>query len=214
MLIGDIIAAIRRLIAQKLMGMMPMQGAPFIGYHTGVKYAPHYIAKAGATLSVPSTRMYYAPYLVQEEVAFASIVTYNAGAGDNGDTYRLAIYANDGAVGPGTLIQDIGQVTLTGAAASRVLTATIDLRAYVGKWVWVMFHANQAIDMEDMSCLPVAEYIPQIAIGFGLLGDVGSTGSDLPRPFRFVDTAYGAAASTAVAPTTTTLAAPAFLLVK
>jgi hypothetical protein len=188
-------------------------GAPFIGYDTGVRNLPHYITKTGATLTTTSTRAYYMPYFVQEAVIFSSILTYNQGAGDNGDTYRLAIYANDGTAGPGTLIQDIGQVTLTGASALRTISTTINLEAYANQWVWVMFHANQAAAMYDMQTgTTAAEYING-NVAFGTFGDFFS-GNLAASLFRYVDTAYGAAASTAVAPTTSVAIAPSFALVK
>jgi hypothetical protein len=191
----------------------PIEGAPFIGYDTGVRNMPHYIGRSGATLTTTATRAYYIPYFVAEAVTFSSLLTFNQGVGDNTDTYRLAIYANDGTAGPGTLIQDVGEVTLTGASALRTLSATINLEAYANQWVWVMFHANQAADMYDMKCsISTADYTTR-ALMFGTLGsEFASTTAD--RIFRYVDTAYGAAAATAVTPTATTAAAPAFALVK
>jgi len=189
-------------------------GAPFIGYDTGVCHLPHYITKTGATLATTSTRAYYIPYFVGEAVIFSSIQTFNQGVGDNGDTYRLAIYANDGTAGPGTLIQDIGQVTLTGASALRTISATINLEAYALQWVWVMFHANQAADMYDMKVtLTSGEFTNGVAV-FGTFGSQFSSAANANAVFRYVDTAYGAAASTAVTPTATITAAPSFVLVK
>jgi hypothetical protein len=190
-----------------------LAGAPFIGYDTALCYGPHYITKSGGTLTTTSTRAYYIPYFVGDAISFSSIRTYNQGAGDNGDTYRLAIYANDGTAGPGTLIQDIGQVTLTGASARRTITATINLSAYANQWVWVMFHSNQAVAMYDMQVALTAGEYTNGTQGFGTFEDFFS-GTQANAAFRYVDTAYGAAASTAVAPTNSLQIAPAFALVK
>lgn len=194
-------------------GSLPASGAPFIGYDTGLCYWPHYITKSGATLTTVATGAYYIPIFIAEPISFSSIRTYNQGAGDTGDTYRLAVYANDGTAGPGTLIQDIGEVTLTAASARRTITTTINLQAYTNKWVWLMFHANQAAAMYDMSvALTSAEYINGTS-GFGTFGD-GFSSTVGNGVFRFVATAYGAAASTAVAPTASTQIAPSIVLVK
>jgi hypothetical protein len=191
----------------------PMQGAPFIGYDTGIRNVPHYITLSGTALTTTATRAYYAPFFVAEPVTFASAVTWNQGAGDNGDTYRIAIYANDGTAGPGTLIQDVGQVTLTGAAATRTLSVAINLQAYSGRWVWLMFHANQAAAMEDMRTENADGVYRGINVGFGTFGDYVA-GANAIAVFRCVDTAYGAAASTAVTPTDSLTTMPAIALVK
>lgn len=192
----------------------PMYGAPFIGYDTGVRHPPHYIANCGTTLATTINRAYYMPFFVAEVVTFSSIITWNSGAGDNGDTYRLAIYANDGTAGPGTLIQDIGQITLTAAAAARTLSATINLQSYAGQWVWVMLHANQSASMEDMNVTLGTQNEPQLSVGFGTFDDLTTSANNMTTPFRYVDTAYGAAAATAVAPTGSLTTAPVFALVK
>lgn len=193
---------------------LAMNGAPFIGFDTGLVHPPHYITKGGASVTTTATRAYYAPFFVHEPVTFSSIQTTNFGAGDNGDTYRLALYANDGTAGPGTRIQDIGEVTLTGAAARRTITTTINLQSYSGQWVWVMFHANQAADMYDMKSSTTAGEIINGMGTLGTFGDSYASATTIQSAFRYVDTAYGAAASTAVAPTASITIMPIFGFVK
>lgn len=192
----------------------PVFGAPTLSYDTGLTYHPHYIlVGVTAGFTTTSTRAYYMPYYVAEPVVFSGIKTGNVGTGDNGDTYRVAIYANDGTAGPGTLIVDAGQVTLTGAAAVRTLSVSIDLTTYSGRWVWVMVHCNQASLLHDMTAVAATVGAQNMVASFGTF-DFGSTTYDYNKVFRYVDTAYGAAASTAVTPTASTGTAPLFGFVK
>lgn len=192
----------------------PIYGAPHIGYDTGLAYHPHYmLVGVGAGLTTTSTRAYYMPFFVAEAVTFSSIKTVNTGAGDNGDTYRVAIYANDGTAGPGTLILDAGQVTLTGASAVRTLSVSIDLTAYGGSWVWVMVHCNQAASMGEMTAVAATVGAQNMVASFGGF-DFSVAAYDYNKFVRYVDTAYGAAASTAVAPTASTATGILFAFVK
>jgi len=191
----------------------PMNGAPFPGYRTNVAVWPHYVTKAGATLATTATRAYYAALYVNEGATFASVRLSNQSSGESGNKLRVAVYANDGTSGPGTLIQDIGEITLTASVARRTITTTIDLSAYAGRWVWVMVHMKEASSMYDMRSSVTAGESTNGAGIFGSFED-GFAGSGSSNAFCYVDTAYGAAASTAVTPTNSIGIMPAFGLVK
>jgi hypothetical protein len=182
-------------------------GFKFPGFHTNMSYGCPFADAGGGTLNTTATRLYYSPFFVGAAVTFTRCYTQNQGAGDNGEVYRTGAYANDGASGPGTLISDFGEVTLTGATALRTQTISLDLSAYVGQWIWLAQHHNSEVAMYDQKIPVTAPYWPQAMALFGSRIVTHFDAANAIAFFRFVDTAYGALASTAVAPSSVQVAA-------
>ena len=190
-------------------------GAPPLGTIAGaaVIYPPHWavLDSAVTDLTTTSTRLYYIPYYFSEVVSFTGLKSRNTGTGDNGDTYRCGVYQKSASTNlPSTLVQDCGEITLTGAAADRTLAVAFS-PAYVG-WHYLAFHANQAATMHRMYSA-IAISAAGISSGIGLSGAFGTAAignSAAVQGFGayYVDTAYAALASTAVAPTAATPVAP------
>ena len=192
-------------------------GVQPLGAFAGVnnQYLPHWgIVERSTGLTTTATRLYYIPYYFNEMREFTGLKTRNNGAGDNTDTFRMGVYKatlnSTGTRGaPSTLLVDCGEVTLTAAAAERTLASAFT-PDYVG-WHFLAFHANQAA---AMSALQVNFYSSSVGTivanttkySFG--GSVSNDFTALGVAAYYVDTAYGALASTAVAPTATTTIAP------
>ena len=169
-------------------------GLPIPKFASGRIYGSQYYDTIGGAASVTttSTRLTYQPFFVQSAITFTRAYTYNNGAGDNGDTYRTGAYTDSNG-SPGTLILDFGEVTLTGASAMRTQTISLNLAPYVGQIIWLCDHANQAAGMYGwntfLANLPNNQMFGAYSASFSA------------TPSLYVDTAYGALASTAVAPT-------------
>jgi len=197
-------------------------GGPFNGvkppnFVTGTRYtSPVAMNDSAGTLTTTATRLYYYQTYIWQARDFASIETENGGAGDNGDTYRVGVYTH-GTSGPDQLVKDFGEVTLTGAAAKRLLTPGAAMTIGAPGWYWFAFHANQAAVM--VRCFGVGQMISLVGYrgvntSSAFLGQITGTSDSTDNQFcRYVDTAYGALASTAVAPTAQTNLAPAIWLV-
>lgn len=177
-------------------------------YITGAYYMPiGYTLDAGG-YGVIATRVYYFPLAIWEPKTFAGAAIYNTGVGDNGKKIRLMVFNDNGASGgPGTLAKDFGEITLTGAAALRTLSSswTASAGVYWGA-VWIELSSSLSV------MAPYAYTTTVGAVGGPqLLNYVGqiTAPSDIIDAFYFlyhyVDTAYGAAPATAVAPTGTDL---------
>lgn len=183
----------------------------------GIIYPPHWaVVESAIGFNTTATRLYFVPYYFNEVRQFTGLKTRNIGAGDNGDTFRMGVYqatslANGLRGGPSTLVADCGEVTLTGAAADRTLASAFT-PAYVG-WHYLAFHANQAAAMMRMTShleYSAAGEMPGAAMrfAFGLGVALSALGTSAGFGAYYIDTAYGALASTAVAPTAATNFAP------
>lgn len=190
-------------------------GVPPLGTISGaaVLYPPHWAivdSNEVATLTTTATRLYFIPYYFSEVVSFTGLKSRNSGAADNGKTYRCGVYQKSPTTNlPSTLIQDCGEVTLTGASAERTL-ATAFTPAYIG-WHYLAFHANTGAVMVRMaSQMPFSD--AGIPGGISLSNAFGVSAANV-RQFGayYVDTAYGALASTAVAPTAVTNLSPVLM---
>lgn len=177
---------------------------------------PHWASIQQAVLTTTATRLYFIPfYFPRAGLAYSGLKSRNTGAGDNGDTYRQGVYQADFTTGlPSTLVKDCGEVTLTGAAAMRTLASSWTT-PYEG-WGFLAHHANQAADMQPLSNInstasTAVGLITSFAQNF-MFGIDNTTLNLSPVAATFgayyVDTAYGAFASTAVAPTAITTLAP------
>lgn len=197
---GDSIGAVKY-IAPKILG--PAFGAAPPLYWTGKRYPSILHHPLGTTLTTTATRLYYGLTYIWEIRSFAGVATRNSGAGDNGDTYRVGLYTHTAASGPTSLVKDFGEVTLTAAAGERVLSSSFT-PPYIG-WYWFAFHANQAAAMYRSNPVgfeqSAAGYAPNwnaSALMGQIIVPISISGNDF---MLSVDTAYGAFASTAVAPT-------------
>jgi hypothetical protein len=189
-----------------------LKGVPVPKIMSGTGIYPHYTFTFTSTpLTTTATRLYYVPIYLDNLTTFAGIKTYNSGAGDNGETYRVGIYNEATAGGPGSLLNDCGEITLTAAPGLR--TAASSFTNTVTGWHYLAIHANSAFAiyafvtaMGRAGSQPydnTNEALPQ----FGMGSFAGGTNSSYP--FLYVDTTYGALASTAVAPTASINSAPA-----
>lgn len=180
----------------------------------GISYPPHWAVIVTNGIATTATRLYYIPYYFEEVRAFTGIRTENFGAADNGDTYRCGVYqatllSTGSRGGPGALIADCGQVTLTGASAIRTLASSFT-PAYVG-WHWLAFATNLSATMSSMSnasSTAANGYGSPMYMGFGVSSISIATAGTQTFGALYVDTTYGALASTAVAPTALTAVAP------
>lgn len=189
-----------------------MGGAP-PSYVTNWAYRPQgQYYNQSTTVTTTATRLYYVPFRVWEQHTFSGVKTFNSGAGDTGETWRQGIYSHTTS-GPGSLLVDFGQGTLTAASAGRTLSASVSLAPGV---YWHAFHANTAAAWyaftSSASAVGQFGYDMQAFVGTPSWAD-GVTSSSAECNHLYVDTAYGALASTAVAPTAQGASCPAFLLV-
>lgn len=177
----------------------------FLGYNppkyiTGAGYSPiGYHTVTGTAINTTVNRCFYTPFTVWEPHTFQGVWTENQGAGDNGEVYRMMVFNDDGASGgPGTLAKDFGEVTLTGAAALRLLTSS--WAATPGRYWMAQWH-NTAAAMIGMSlwCTAGQEGVPSMQSMIGTIAPTTLVQGELAC--HTVDTAYGAAPATAVAPT-------------
>lgn len=189
-------------------------GVPSLGYLAGVgaTYPPHWATLTNANaLATTINRLYYIPYYFESLTAFTGLKLYNNNTGDNGDKCRAGVYQRSPTTFlPTSLIVDAGEVTFTGAAAIRTLAQSFT-PAYVG-WHYIAVHFNAAVDMqwistqEPVSTVGVTTGFPAKNI-FGVSTQVLQSYASTFGAY-YVDTAYGALASTAVAPTAISTQAP------
>lgn len=171
----------------------------------GGLYPPHWacLTTASGTTTTTAGRLYYIPYYFPYAgVAYTGLKMRNQGAGDNAEALRLGVYRASKTTGlPSTLVVDAGEITLTGAAADRTL-ATAWTSPYVG-WGYLAYAANTAVDVAAMSAGAAAaltgQSMPQRhAFGIAI---TTAPGTFIAFAGYYVDTAYGAFAANAVAPT-------------
>ena len=195
----------------------PVFGVKPPNYITGNRYVSSAaINDEAAALTTTATRLYYYPIYIWQGRSFASVETENTGVGDNGDTYRVGVYTH-GTSGPDQLVKNFGEVTLTAAASKRLLTPGAAMNISQAGWYWLAFHTNLAAAM--VRCFGVGQLITLagyrgIDPSASFIGRIAGTSDSTTNNFcRYVDTAYGALAATAVAPTADTNLAPAIWLV-
>jgi len=166
---------------------------------SGQTIRPDYAILDASAVTTTATRLYYVPMFFPRAESFSGIRTYNQGTGDNGETYRCGIYEESTNGGPGSLLQDCGEVTLTGAAAVRTLAQSFSIST--PGWHYLAMHFNSDAAMYRMYLGATAAQIQRAQ----LFGDYetlqNSNTGTAAKHFAYVDTAYGALASTAVAPT-------------
>ena len=181
-------------------------------YASGRYYAPTFLQPDGVNnLTTTSTRLYYIPTYIWEAHTFAGFGIYNAGAGDTGETLRLGIYT-DSAGKPGTLAAAGAEITLGGAAADNDGLVSFT-PSYIG-WYWLAAHFNSAASVRAgnapgtrLSDVGYVASAPSFVSFIGALSPSAIQSGTWPACF-YVDTVYGALASTPVAYTATTGTAP------
>jgi len=183
---------------------------------------PHYITNAyyrpigygvmgGATgTNMTATRVYYFPLAIWENHTFSGASVYNSGTSDNGKKYRLMVFNEASGGGPGTLAKDFGEITLTGAAALRTLSSS--WAATAGMY-WGAVWAEQDSAMYAMLPWNYLSAVgtlsgPQIDNFTGSLSTGLINGNSTMATTMYVDTTYGAAPASAVAPTSSLLYPP------
>jgi hypothetical protein len=193
----------------------PFNGAPTPSWGTGIMRGPNWVLDDATALTTTATRLYYYPMFFDRAEALAGALTLNTGAGDNGETYRTGLYFDNGpngGVAGATLAVDFGQVTLTAASALRTSATPYQLPS--PGWYWLAVHHNTACSMAAYEA-PTSEVIVNFACrNIGTIAANSEWQGGSLVPFLYVDTAYGALASTAVAPTAATNIATAVRLYK
>lgn len=175
-------------------------------YITNAYYIPNgYSAPNTATFNTTINRCYYVPFSIHSAHTFQGACVHNGGAGDNGEKIRLMVFADaDG--GPGALVKDFGEITLTAAAALRTLSSS--WAAGPGIY-WAAIWHETAATMYGMSPFFYGTGVGSAGSGtIGMnaaLGDKSATALSANRlvAAHYVDTTYGSAPATAVAPTAT-----------
>jgi hypothetical protein len=153
------------------------------------------------------------PIYIWESRTFSGAAVFNSGTGDSGDTLRVGLYTHGSTNGPTTLVKDFGEITLTAAAAERVLSNSVTINE--AGWYWLCVHSNQSISLYageyPSASVTSAGYLPNDYTSF--FGQISGTSLNPGLMMCQVDTAYGALASTAVAPTGMANTFPAVWLV-
>lgn len=88
-----------------------------------VMLPPHCLTTSSA-VTMTASRIYYIAFRIEHIHAFAGAKTFNTGTGDNGKKVKIAIYSQAATGGPGDLLKDFGEITLTSAAAIRTLASS------------------------------------------------------------------------------------------
>lgn len=184
---------------------------------TGTSIRPHWTVPMGG-LATTATRIYYNYIYLDQVETWTGFRVYNSGAGDNGLVYRLGIYTMASTGLPGTLIGSSAEQTLTGASAVRTVAASSTFtNTYVG-WHFTAFQASSTPSFYSCQAGDTTSgFVNPIAASLGTMdtsgADFGIGGAKL-YSFLYINSAYGALASTAVAPTNSTNQSPEIRLYK
>ena len=206
-------AASGALRPQPSSGGGPMGGGAPPLVMSGMGMGPAYCVATEAAMTTTATRLYYIPIYFPRAESWAGIKIYNGGSGDNGETIRVGVYEESASGGPGTLLDDCGEITLNNTFAVRTAASSFTVEE---GWYYFAIHHNSA-------CTMYALCNRQRVSNVGYAGAMSSGGS-LPQfnppdnrevnVFPYVDTTYGALASSAVAPTASTDKAPTIIAYK
>jgi hypothetical protein len=105
-----------------LFGADSLYGARPVKLLSGDLIFPQHCAPGSGTYTYTASRYIEVPFLIERAEAFAGVKFFNSGAGNNGDSVKVAIY-KENEDGTRTLVKDFGAATLTGAAAIRTLAS-------------------------------------------------------------------------------------------
>lgn len=213
---GDILAAVS---AAQALGVFatPMSGIQAPTPISGINalFPPHWgYADGGdvSTMVVTATRLYYVPYFFPAIIQYAGLKLRNTSAADTGLTMRLGVYQADKSTGkPSALIVDGGLITLGAAAADQTL-ATPWTPPYIG-WGFLCFHSGGTPTVRRFSNVnPSSPTFGAATPNMTMFGHTATaTAGKAASNFScyYVDTAFGALASTGVAPTAVLESCPA-----
>lgn len=203
---GEVTASLKSARTSGLLGGQ-FYGAPAPKIITGSTYYPPGYCDSVGNLGTTANRCYYVYWPIAESRTFAGVNTFNQGAGDTGEKMRIMFFNDDAAAGgPGTLAKDFGEITLGAASAYQTLTSA--WAATAGRY-WGAIWFDSATFMFGMTPYAVGSAVGG-SVGINsnsLIGSINDAGvmfnSQTMPSAHYVDTAYGAAPATAVAPTAT-----------
>lgn len=178
------------------------QSAP--GYVTNAFYLPPGYMQTNSTFAADVARVYYVPFAVQSLHTFQGASVFNADTSATGQKCRIMVFAStDG--GPGLLQKDFGEITFGATAILNTLASSWTATPGI---YWFSQWYNSATPMKGM--FPGASNGGTIVVFQGMMlhhmmGNMLTqqlNQSNQQTAYHYVDTAYGAAPATAVAPTT------------
>lgn len=186
-------------------------GGPVMGVPQPVWRAGTYLTPPGfsfyANGAMVANKIYYAPFYIDRPQTLSGMRMTNRTTTDSGDKLRLGIYRQSQTNGgPGALITDCGEITLTAAITERALTASIVIPA--ADWYWLAQAPNAAIDCyfyasgfgQSSNVGYQSSPIYQPMVGSLTRGTLTATPTNYPAIAMVADFTYGALPSTA--PTT------------
>lgn len=179
------------------------------GYVTGQYYGPTIggFSATPTTLALANTDLVFMPFVPDVTRTFPAISVYNTSAAESGNKARLGVYSSTNGQ-PSALLVDAGEITLTGAAAIRDLTATIALS--VGRLYFTCIHTNAAFTVRALT--PGAGGT-EASIRLGQPSSNLASAANLSATF-YANQAYGALPSTPPTLTTAGYTTVPFVCVK
>lgn len=202
---GEVAAALR---SARTAGLL---SGPYFGFRppkliTGCYYPPAGFSQSNTGLATTATRCYYVPFPIFEAHTFTAASIFNTLTSDTGKKFRIMIFNDDAASGgPGTLAKDFGEITLDNTAAVRTLTSSWS--AAPGMY-WAAVWGDSSATIASMIPWSAATAVG-FSIGYAVdhaIGTFSATGfnsSSIYGVSVYVDTTYGAAPASAVAPNNT-----------
>lgn len=85
----------------------------------GMGFLPYGYTADGGTKTMTNGIMYISPWPIFRTQSFSGSQFYESGAGNTGNKMRIGLYAEALTGGPGTLLKDFGEVSMSGSAAVR-----------------------------------------------------------------------------------------------
>lgn len=118
----------------------------------GKYYRPPHLVQVNtpSTMNTTGARYYTVPFIIEQPTALAGAWCYNGGAADSGDKFKMALFSEAAAGGPGTMVKSFGEGTFTGAAALNSLTSSFS--AAPGRY-YLEFVTDNAVTMLCMSAM-------------------------------------------------------------
>lgn len=191
--------------AQSLYGLF--SGAPGPIKQASRYFWPHQCFPVRTTaLTTTAGRYYIIPFYLDRAKTFVGAWCFNSGAGDNGETIKIAIYNESTSGGPGTLAKNFGEVTLTAASAVRNFASSWS--ATPGMY-YLELVANSALALYSMGTMDmqtdVGQILPSAANVMGVTTPLAVSAVDYQIPVgEFVAGTYANfPEATSLTPTTT-----------
>jgi hypothetical protein len=176
----------------------PLSGVAPPKYLSGESILPHYCVQTGAGVSFSADTKIQIKMWLPGNQTFAGAKLGNTDASDTGEKFNVAIYSEAAIGGAGSLLVDLGEVTLTAAAATRTLATTFTT-TYSG-WYYIHVHVNATFNLWSIKAasteVSAVGYVPETGT-VAMIGDRVTTLSATPgtnTPFTSVSVAYTSAA--------------------